>query len=65
MLTNYSFQIFVLGIIPPKGQLDILQLLEIAGDRDNLIIATGGFEDLATSFAQPVSDQLCGIPCQD
>ena len=60
------FQIYVLGIIPPGGQLDIQQLIEIAGGTDNLIIATGGFEDLMnTMFSNTASDEICETSCQD
>jgi len=62
----FCSQIYVLGIIPPGGQLDIQQLIEIAGGKDNLIVATGGFEDLmnTTMFSGSVSDPICGV-CEE
>lgn len=58
-----SFQLFAVGIEPPKGKLDKGQLLEIAGGEQNLFLPTGGFLGLDAGFAVQITDKVCGDPC--
>lgn len=56
--------VLALGIEPPRGSLDRDQLLQIAGDPANLVIAAGGFEGLDATFALTISSTICGDPCE-
>ncbi|XP_039270723.2 P-selectin-like [Styela clava] len=67
-LRRSGAKILVLGIEPPSGRgltQEILdQLLVIAGQPQNLIIADDGFAGLTDDFSLLLSRNICGDPCE-
>lgn len=62
--SSFSLQVLVLGVVPPKGSLDLGQLRDIAGGDRNLVIAEGGFAGLSGEFGLKLSRTICGEPCK-
>ncbi|XP_077975928.1 matrilin-1-like [Styela clava] len=58
-LRDLGALVFVIGFTPLKGKLDMEQLLEIAGDPDNVLIPDEAF------FGWEITDKVCGHPCGD
>jgi len=58
-------QIFALGVAPTSGSLHKAHLLEIAGLKDNVLIAKSGFRGLDATFSKKLSAKICGNRCVD
>ena len=65
-----SFQIYVVPVMPPVGNLDMRELRTIVGgaSKEKFILKKAlkeGFKALTEDFARDIGEQLCGNPCED
>ncbi|XP_078482139.1 P-selectin-like [Ciona intestinalis] len=63
LLREQGVEVYAIGVVPPKGRLNRRQLMDIAGEPDNLVIAERGFDGLDQSLFDQIQQQICTEGC--
>uniref|UniRef100_H2YPF8 VWFA domain-containing protein n=1 Tax=Ciona savignyi TaxID=51511 RepID=H2YPF8_CIOSA len=56
-------EVYAVGVVPPRGNLNRRQLFDIAGRAENLVIAEQGFDGLDQSLFDDIQRQICTEGC--
>ena len=62
---NFLFQVFVIGIQPEQGEIDLEQMTAIAGSSQNFFFAEPGIEvdDIDLAISRRIRNRVCRVRC--